>query len=214
MLPFAIAFGIFGVTSGIPAFYVILMSATVYAGLAQFVVVNMYTSGIDQIPLLIGFVMLVNVRFFLMGISLLPYSALQPKWQRFLLAFGLSDEPYVVVINRFTTKGYNLHYQVYAYSLVYLFWVLGTAIGCAVSRVITDPLALGVDFAMCAAFLVMLFPRLRSPQNRLAAIVSSGSAVILHQAGLGEGAIVAASILGFCTVVAVKNLFSTYVREA
>lgn len=196
MTPFAVAFGALAVARGIPASAVIGMSAAVYAGLAQFTVVNLYTTGTEQLGFLLVFVALINLRFSLMGVSLLPHTREQANWVRGLLAFGLSDEPYAVVINRFTTHGYDLAYQVFVYILVYATWVIGTTFGVALAEVIDDPLAWGVDFAAVAAFVVLLLPRLRGRAAVMAAMVSGVAAILGQRTAMGEGAVLTGSLAG------------------
>ncbi|MEH0020260.1 MAG: AzlC family ABC transporter permease [Desulfobacter sp.] len=205
MLPFAVAFGTICDAAGIPGRYAIAMSATVYAGLAQFVVVNMYTNGIDNLLLLVGFALLVNLRFTLMGLSLKPIVPPRNTWFDCLVSFGLSDEPYAVVVHRFNTHGYDLVFHVCAYAFVYIFWVAGTAIGVYLSSIIVDPTSLGLEFAMCAAFIVMLIPRLKQWDSIAAAVLSGISVPALTCAGAGEAAIIFASLGSLLAVVFVKR---------
>lgn len=196
MTPFALAFGAVAVARGLPGTAVVGMSAAVYAGLAQLTVVNLYGSGTDQLVLLLAFVALINLRFSLMGLSLLPHTRSQPAWVRAGLAFGLSDEPYAVVIHRFSTRGYDLAYQCCVFLIVYLAWVAGTALGVALAGVMRDPLAWGIDFAAVAAFIVLLAPRLRSSAAVVTATASAGLALLARRSGLGEGSLLAASLAG------------------
>lgn len=210
MMPFAITFGIFGVTSGLSPFSVIVMSIVVYAGLAQFMVVKLYSSGIENLFLLVGFVFLVNMRFFLMGISLLPYIRNQNRLISWILSFGLSDEPYAAVINRFSRKGYDLKYQSFTYLFVYIAWVLGTVIGVVFSKVISNPLVWGLDFAVSAAFIVMLLPRLKSAINIITAILSAFISVLFYQIGLGQSSIFFASVLVFFIAINLNKINNFY----
>jgi 4-azaleucine resistance transporter AzlC len=205
MTPFALAFGAVAAARGLPGLSVVTMSATVYAGLAQFMVVNLYSRGVDDLPLLLGFVFLVNLRFSLMGLSLGPHTRGQPGWLRGLLAFGLSDEPYAAVIGRFTSRGYDLVYQCTAYLLVYVAWVAGTAAGVAFAQIIRDPLAWGLDFAMVATFLVLLVPRLKSWSSLAAALLSGAAAAVLQSTRAGEGAILIASLFGFAVAALIRR---------
>lgn len=196
MTPFALAFGAVAVARGLPGSAIIGMSAAVYAGLAQLTVVNLYCAGTDQIVVLLAFVALINLRFSLMGLSLLPHTRTQPGWVRALLAFGLSDEPYAVVIHRFATRGHSLAYQTCVFLFVYVTWVVGTAIGVLLAGVTKDPLAWGLDFAAVVAFIVLLAPRLRSRAAILTAVTSTAMALFARRSGLGEGSLMAASLAG------------------
>jgi predicted branched-subunit amino acid permease len=62
---------------------------------------------------------------------------------------------------------------------VYIFWNLSTAIGYFVAGFIDDPLDFGVDAAIAAAFLALLWPRLKDRTAQLVAGTSVVLAIVL-----------------------------------
>lgn len=62
---------------------------------------------------------------------------------------------------------------------VYVFWNIATAIGYFAANLIDDPLDFGVDAAIAAAFLGLLWPRLKDPLSRGVAGVSVILAIAL-----------------------------------
>ena len=62
---------------------------------------------------------------------------------------------------------------------VYVFWNLATAAGFFAAALIDDPLDFGVDAAIAAAFLGLLWPRLKDPLARGVAVVSMMLAIAL-----------------------------------
>ncbi len=206
VVPFGLAFGIVGVTSGLPASAIITMSVTVFAGLAQFIVVSLYSKALANLALLVAFVLLVNLRFFMMGVSLSTYTREQPPGAKWLLAFGITDETYAVNVTRFAKHGYSLGYQVSTFLLLYVSWIAATVAGVALSGIVADPLKWGLDFAMPAAFLVLLLPWLRTQIAVVAGALSAAAAVVLSQTGLREGSIVVAAVLAFVLGVALERM--------
>lgn len=206
MLPFAFAFGVAGTAAGLPVAAVIVMSATVYAPLAQFFVVSLYSTGVTNLCALLGIVFLLDVRFFIMGVSLLPYTKLQQGFLKWLLPFGMFDGPYALVLDRVARRGYHLGYHAYTYLLVYLTWVLGTALGVLLSDIIGNPLEWGLDFAVTAVFTVLLLNRLKSALSVIVCLISGVSCVVLYLTGVNEAAIFAASIIGISAGAVLKKV--------
>jgi len=206
MLPFALAFGVVGAAAQLPAAALIVMSAAVYAPLAQFFVVSLYSTGITNLFGLLGFVFLLDIRFFIMGVSLLPYTKLQGRFVKWLLPFGLFDGPYAVAVDRFARRGYDLGYHAYIYLVVYLTWVSGTALGVLLSGVIGNPLEWGLDFAVTAVFTVLLLNRLRSALSVIVCLISGVSCVVLYLAGVNEAAIFVASVVGVSAGAMLKRV--------
>jgi predicted branched-subunit amino acid permease len=56
---------------------------------------------------------------------------------------------------------------------IFLLWNLATLVGAAAGEAIADPRAFGLDAAVAAAFLALLWPRLRDSRNRVVALLSA-----------------------------------------
>ena len=178
IIPFGITCGIMGLTAGLTQAETVFMSLIVFAGASQFVAITMLAAGITNWIALAMTTLLVNLRHLLMGASLAQYMLKQTLPQQILLSFLLTDEAYAVTTSRIYQKGYSAAYHLGASLSLYSFWVLSTLAGVLAGSYIPDPLSWGLDFAMPATFLVLLFPRLRSPVSIVVCVVAALLAII------------------------------------
>lgn len=179
---FGISYGVMGVTAGLTGMETLLMSVLVFAGAAQFISLTMLGSGISGL-IIIFTTMLINLRHILMSTSLAPHMSKLSLKHQALLAFGLTDESYVLTINRVNTSGYSAVYHAVVSAALYGTWIFSTFIGIAAGAKIPNPLEWGLDFTMAATFLVLLMPRLTDRISLyvfgIAAVVSVAGALYL-----------------------------------
>ncbi len=195
--PFGLVFGAVSINSGLSLAATAALSAFVYAGAAQFIAVGMVASGV-AIPVIILTTLVVNLRHVLYGASLAPYlRRLSQRWLAFL-AFGLTDETYVVAINRYQQPDrspYRHWYHTGSLCVMYLNWQAWSYIGALAGQAIPDPQSWGLDFAFVVTFIGILAPALRGRPMILCAVVAGVSALFLrelpHQLGL-----IVATLLG------------------
>lgn len=177
IVPFGITCGVMGLTSGLTALETVAMSVFVFAGASQFITITMLGAGITGWGIIVFTTLLINLRHMLMGASLAPYMLRQPLSRQMLLAFLLTDEAYALTINRIYQGGYSASCQLGASLALYVTWFLSTVAGVIVGGSIPDPLAWGLDFAMPATFLVLLFPRLTDRISIMVCLLSGIIAV-------------------------------------
>ena len=99
--PFGMIYGVLALANGLPPLAAQAISSIVFAGSAQFIAVGLFGAGS---PLLVLWVttFVVNIRHMLYSASVAPYTKhLSRKW-RWLLAYLLTDEAFVIAI---------LHYE-------------------------------------------------------------------------------------------------------
>lgn len=166
-LPIAFSFGVLAVQLGVPAWQAVAISAVVYAGASQFVMVSLFAAG-GSAWAVVGVVLLMNLRHVFYGPSLLarlslPSSALP----RALLAFGLTDEVFAIAIGRFERSS-DPHPDRRLFGLqmgAYASWVLGTAAGAGLGAALgQQPAAIeqGFRFVLPALFFALLLELRRS----------------------------------------------------
>lgn len=177
IIPFGITCGIMGLTAGLTQVETVFMSLLVFAGASQFVAITMIAGGITSWIVLAMTALLVNLRHLLMGASLAQYMIKQTLPKQLLLSFLLTDEAYAVTTSRIYQKGYSAAYHLGVSLSLYFSWVLSTLAGVLAGSYISDPMSWGLDFAMPATFLVLLFPRLKCRISIIVCIVSALLAV-------------------------------------
>lgn len=192
---FGVSFGLLARSAGMSWLAPIVMSATTFAGSAQFAAVSIVGAGGTVTAAVLAAVLL-NARYGPIGVSVAPWLE-GPAWSRFLHAQLVVDESWAVAAEgegRFDPK-----ILVGAGLLLYAAWVLGTAVGALGGQALGDPNSLGLDAAFPALFLALLVPQLRSRRALAAAVLGGGIALGLTPvapAGVPIVAAGAACLLG------------------
>jgi 4-azaleucine resistance transporter AzlC len=202
-LPLAAAVGMFGISFGVlaasePAFggaAAIVMSATTFAGSAQFAALSVISAG-GQAVAAITAAILLNLRYLPIGISVAPSVRGGLPW-RFLVSQLVVDESWAVAARR--GGRFDIRTLVIAGAIIWVAWVAGTALGVVGGSAIGDPNALGIDAALAALFLALLWPQLGEGTSRVAALLGAGIAIGLvpfTPAGLPIIAAAGAALIG------------------
>lgn len=106
--PFGMIYGALAIAAGLPSPAAQAMSSVVFAGSAQFILTQLIASGTPPAVLLLT-VLVVNLRHMLYSASVAPYvHGLKTRW-KWLLAYLLTDEAYVVTITHFQQGTKNPH---------------------------------------------------------------------------------------------------------
>jgi len=99
-IPFGIIFGALASTSGLSRQATQGMSLFVFAGSAQFIAAGLVASGTSTIIIVLT-TLVVNLRHMLYAATLAPHMELLPNRWLVPLGFWLTDESFVVVIQRY-----------------------------------------------------------------------------------------------------------------
>lgn len=163
-LPLAIAIAAYGLSYGVLATQanfsllgIVTMSLLVFSGSIQMVAVGMLTAGGSLISVLITSVLL-NLRNLLYGAALAEGLAPAKKW-RWLLVFGVSDEPFVLGSSRFKKYGPDPLYFGIVVGTFYIAWVLSSFLGGVIGSQV-DPQKWGLDLAFPITFAAILISSL------------------------------------------------------
>lgn len=131
------------------------MSATLFAGAAQFVVVELWT---DPLPVLLLTLtaLVVNVRFLLYGATIAPWFSDLTPLQRYGSAFFLVDETFALAAGEMQRGGDRRALLLGSGLLLWMGWVGGTLVGHLARQLVEDPAAWGLDFVYIAVFVTLL----------------------------------------------------------
>jgi 4-azaleucine resistance transporter AzlC len=182
-LPLAVAVGLFGVSFGVlsvtsggmGALPAIVMSATTYAGSAQFAAASVMASG-GQTVAAVAAALLLNARYLPIGISVagaLSGGALR----RFVKGQFVIDESWAIAARPDGT--FDPGRLLGAGIVLWCAWVAGTMVGVLGGEALGDPAALGLDAAFPALFLALLVGQLRSRRAVGVALLGALIAVAL-----------------------------------
>ncbi|MBQ0784228.1 MAG: AzlC family ABC transporter permease [Amphritea sp.] len=189
-IPFGIIFGTLAGPSGLSAWGALAMSIIVFAGSAQFISLGLLAAG-AAIPVIIATTFVVNLRHILYAANLVPKVRHLPHRWRLMMAFGLTDETFAAVSNRFLLQDNTTHahwFYLGSWLAMYSNWVFCTGLGIALGELFPDMTHWGLDFAMSVTFIGMVVPYLKSKPMWGAVIVSAAIAMatvgLPHKLGL------------------------------
>jgi 4-azaleucine resistance transporter AzlC len=186
---FGASFGLLARSSGLGILAPLVMSATTFAGSAQFAVASILgTSG--GAAAAIAAAVLLNVRYVPISISVASLFH-GPRPRRLAEAQLIVDESWAI-----SSRGggrFDRRLLLGAGLVLYASWVTGTAVGVVGGEALGDPNDLGLDGAFPALFLALLVPQLAGSRARLAALVGVGIAFALTPFTPAGTPIVAAS---------------------
>ena len=181
IVAFGASFGVLATAAGVDSLAALVMSATTFAGSAQFAVVSVLGAG-GTAAAAIGAAVLLNARYAPMALAASGAFRGRPL-RRLLEAQLLVDESWALSSRE---GGFDRRLLLGAGGILYVGWNAGTAIGVLAGDSLADPATLGLDAAFPALFLALLMPLLRadgSQGERLApvaaAVIGAGVALAL-----------------------------------
>ena len=157
---FASAFGTAAAQKGMSLTETVLMSGLVYAGAAQLVGLELWTSSWSLTSIL-GVALLtftINARLILQGASLQPWIGGLPGPVLWPSLFLLTDANWVLGERYRASGGRDAGVLIGAGAMLWLFWVAGTIPGRLAAGFITRPEQFGIDLVMPIFFAAMIVP--------------------------------------------------------
>jgi 4-azaleucine resistance transporter AzlC len=186
---FGLTFGVLAESAGMGLAAATVMSATTFAGSAQFAVATVLEDGGTVLAAILAAIFL-NVRYAAISVtvaSIVPGGRLR----RFVKSQLIVDESWAL-----SGRSGKFEWPVLAGAglLLYVLWVTATALGGLVGGVLEDPDALGFDAAFAVLFLALAAPYLRSRRAVQAAVLAAAiTLVLLPIAPVGIPIVAAAS---------------------
>lgn len=161
-----IAAGVIGKASNLSILEVTLLAIIVYAGAAQFIIAALMIIG-TPISAIIFTVFLVNSRHFLMSMATAPYFKKFSLWNNIGIGSLLTDETFAVSMNAISKKQpINAKWMHGLNVTAYFFWILACFIGAVVGNWLPDPRQFGLDYALVAMFIGLLYLQLISDSSK------------------------------------------------
>jgi 4-azaleucine resistance transporter AzlC len=190
---FGITFGVLAQEAGIHAPAALAMSATTFAGSAQFAAASILGAG-GGIAAAVAAAALLNARYAPISVSVAPVFVGGPL-RRLLESQLIVDESWA--ISRRHDGRHDRRILIGAGLVLYAGWVGGTAVGAFGGEVVGDPKELGLDAAFPALFLALLVPQVRTRRELTAALAGGGIALALMPVAPAGVPIVAAGTACF-----------------
>jgi predicted branched-subunit amino acid permease len=171
---YGISFGALSVSAGLTVLQTCVLSLFLFSGGSQFAVVGILASGgLAAGPAAIASSTFLGLRNGIYGMRMAPIVGTS-WWRRILGAHLTIDESTAVALNQKSVTAQRVGFWATGIA-VYVGWNLTTLIGALIGNAIPDVSSLGLDAVAAAAFVGLLWPRLRQLQ---AAVVAAAAAVI------------------------------------
>jgi 4-azaleucine resistance transporter AzlC len=180
-VPIAVAVGAFGASFGVVALSAgmgrlsaVVMSATTFAGSAQFAVATLLGDG--GVGTAVVAAIMLNARYAPLGLAAAP-AFRGPPFRRLAEAQLIVDESWALA-NRGGGR-FDYYALVGAGTLLWLGWVGGTAIGVALGGALGSLETFGLDAAFAALFLWLLVSHTRTREAKVVALLAAAVAAVL-----------------------------------
>lgn len=171
---YGVSFGALAVASGLDVWQTCVLSLLMFTGGSQFALVGVLAAGgVAAGPSAIAGATLLGLRNAIYGMRMAP--VVRPRgWRAIVAPWWTIDESVAVALAQSNPRDARLGFWVTG-GAIYLGWNLTTLIGALIGDALGDTRAFGLDAAAAAAFLGLLWPRLRTHQ---AGAVAVGAAVV------------------------------------
>ena len=171
---YGISFGAVSVASGLDVWQTCALSLLVFTGASQFALVGVLAAG--GTPFL-GAVtgLMLGVRNLLYGLRVAPMLG-WAGWRRTAAAHLVIDESTAMTLTRENRADARAGFLSTGFA-VFVLWNAATIAGALAGEALGDPRDYGLDAAVGAAFLALLWPRLHSVLHRVAAALGAGVAL-------------------------------------
>lgn len=171
---YGISFGAVSVATGLSVAQTCALSLVMFTGASQFALVGVLAAGGAPLSGALT-ALLLGTRNTLYGLRLASLLSLT-GWRRLLGAHVLIDESTAMSVTRSSTQAARVGFWTTGLS-VFVLWNLATLAGALAGNALGDPRTYGLDAAVGAAFLALLWPRLTDRRNRLVTLAAAAVAL-------------------------------------
>lgn len=170
---YGVSFGALAVASGLDVWQTCVLSLLMFTGGSQFAFVGVLgAGGLAAAPAAIASAVLLGVRNVAYGLRMAP--VVGHGWRRVVAPHVTIDESTAVALAQSDPAARRTGFWITGVG-IYVGWNISTLGGALLGDVLGDPRAYGLDAAAAAAFLALLWPRLR---RRQAVAVGVAAAVV------------------------------------
>lgn len=201
----AFAYGVVCLEQGFPLWVPTLISLSNYTGTGQFVGTNLIALNALYSELILT-MFIINIRYSLM--SILISQKLSPKitiWQRFIIAFGVTDENFAVAIKQ--QQPLTFSYLIGLMFCAYIGWVSGTVLGAVMGNIFPTILLKSFGIALYAMFVAIIIPMgVESKPIAALIVISIGCSCLFYfipkLKNIGEGWVMTSVSIVCTTIIA------------
>ena len=179
-----IAAGVVGKSAHLSVLEITLLAVIIYAGASQFIVSGLMLVA-TPISAIIFTVFLVNSRHFLMSMATAPTFRKYSILHNIGIGSLLTDESFAVAMNAIANKEPINAAWMHGLNLTaYITWILSCFIGALIGEWLPDPTKFGLDYALVAMFIGLLYLQLigdktKRLRNRVIAMLTVSVLLVL-----------------------------------
>lgn len=148
--------GLLAAKKGLSWFELLVMNLSVFAGSAQFVMVDMWFPPLPLAEITLA-VLVINMRYLLIGASLNPLFSGRSLAHKAAFMHLVADENWAMTMAKFHREKITTYYLLGGGFCVQGAWCTGTMVGHRLGAVISSPEKFGLDFAFVAVFTALVF---------------------------------------------------------
>ncbi len=174
-----LVFGTLAGQAGLGAWEGALMSALVFSGAAQFVVLGLWASPLPVATIVLT-TLVVGLRHLLMGAALGPAFSKLPPLKAYGSVFFMADENWALTMGELAKGRRDAAFLLGGGLLMFVAWTSSTLIGGLFGSAVEDPARWGLDFAFTAVFLALICGMWKGKADLLPWTVAAAVAVAAH----------------------------------
>lgn len=175
---YGVSFGALAVASGLDVWQTCILSLVMFTGGSQFAFVGVIgAGGLMAAPSAIASAGLLGIRNVAYGLRMAPVVG-TTRLRRVAAPHFTIDESTAVALAHTHPRARRVGFWVTGVG-IYIGWNLSTLAGALVGDVLGDPRAYGLDAAAAAAFLALLWPRLKRRQAIAVGVAAAVVATVL-----------------------------------
>jgi len=173
---YGVGFGAVGVASGLSVLQTCALSLVMFTGASQFAFAGVLAAGGAPLSAA-ATALLLGTRNTLYGLrmsTLLDWRG----WRRTAAAHVLIDESTAMSVSRETREGARLGFLTTGIG-IFVLWNVATLVGAVAGAALGDPRTFGLDAAVGAAFLALMWPQLHMRYHQVLALLAAAVALAL-----------------------------------
>ncbi|WP_246057900.1 AzlC family ABC transporter permease [Halonotius terrestris] len=201
---YGLVFGIIADRAGLSVAEAALMSATVLAGAAQLIAVELWTEPLPVVALLTT-TAVVNLRYLLLGAALQPWLRSLSPLATYTSVFFVADENWALSIEAFRNGRRDAAFLLGSGIVLWLLWIVATVVGATAGEFIESPTRFGIDFVLPALFLTLAVGFWEGRQSVLPWAGAAGVGIAAEVFLPGKWYIICGALAGVVVAVVMRD---------
>jgi len=192
--------GVLASQKGLSWVDMMLMNSAVFAGAAQFVMVDMWADHLPVFEMALA-VLVINLRYLLIGASLEPLFAGRRLLHKICLMHLVADENWAVTMAELRRGKATTWFLFGGGVFLFLAWSSGTLVGLLGGGFIVKPEEYALDFAFTAVFTALAVGLWRGKRDVLPWMMAGGAALLAYHFLPGKWYIIVGGLAGAITAM-------------